>query len=196
LREIDREDARASQIIQQRAMLQKRDPQFRRLDLNEVMRESVAIVAHETHSRVRIDLQLSDTPCVVSGDQILLQQVITNLLVNAMDSMAQMPDAERSVLITTTLTRHVAEVSVQDRGQGIANTVIARVFEPFVTTKGDGMGIGLAIVRGIIEAHRGRIQATNNPDGGATFWFTVQALDSDLGEQSTVDAPPTARAAS
>jgi signal transduction histidine kinase len=132
----------------------------------------------------------------VSGDQTLLQQVITNLLINAMDSMAQMPDAERSVLVKTTTTGHVAEVSVQDRGQGIATTVIARVFEPFVTTKADGMGIGLAIVRGIIEAHRGKIQATNNPDGGATFWFTVPALDSDLVEPSTVDPPPSARAVS
>ena len=196
LREIDREDARASQIIQrQRAMLQKREPELLRVDLNEVVRESTAIVAHEAESRrVRLDLQLSDTPCAVTGDQILLQQVMVNLLVNAMDAMAQTPDAERSVLVKTTMTRHVAEVSVQDRGEGINNAVIARVFDPFVTTKGKGMGIGLAIVRGIVEAHRGTIQATNNPDGGATFWFTLPAVDSEFVEQAIVESPSSARA--
>jgi C4-dicarboxylate-specific signal transduction histidine kinase len=196
LREIDREDTRASQIIQrQRAMLQKRELERCRLDLNHVLRESLGIVAHEAElRRVRLDLQLSDTPCAVIGDQILLQQVIVNLLVNAMDAMAQTPAADRRVVVKATMTRHVAEVSVRDRGEGIAAAVLARLFEPFVTTKAKGLGIGLAIVRGSIEEHGGTIQAANNPDGGATFWFTLPAIDSALVE-ARVQSPPPARAA-
>ena len=98
--------------------------------------------------------------------------------------MAQTPAADRRVLVKATMTRHVAEVSVQDRGEGIADAIMARVFEPFVTTKAKGMGIGLAIVRGIIEEHGGTIQAANNPDGGATFWFTLPAIDSELVEEA------------
>ena len=192
LQEIHRENDRAGQIIQrQRDMLQKREPELRRLDLNNVVRESVAIVTHEAESRrAGLDLQLSATPCVVIGDQILLQQVIVNLLVNAMDAMAQTPDAERRLVVTTTMTRHVAEVSVRDRGEGIAADVFARVFEPFVTTKTKGMGIGLAIVRGIVEAHRGTIQATNNPEGGATFGFTIPSVDDDTMEPAIPARPP------
>ena len=183
LREIDREDTRATQIIQrQRSMLQKRELEKRVLDLNDVVRESLAIVAHEAESRrIRLDLELSETPCTVNGDQILLQQVIVNLVVNAMDAMTDTPPGDRRVLVTTMMTRHVAEVSVQDRGGGMTSGVIEHVFEPFVTTKAKGMGIGLAIVRGIVEAHGGTIQATNNPQGGAVFWFTLPAVDSEDG---------------
>ena len=131
----------------------------------------------------------------MTGDQILLQQVIVNLLVNAMDAMAQTPAADRRVVVKATMTRHVAEVSVRDRGEGIADAVLARVFEPFVTTKAKGLGIGLAIVRGIIEEHGGTIQAVNNPDGGATFWFTLPAIDSELVGEAMVASPPSARAA-
>ncbi len=181
LQEIERENARASQIIdRQRSMLQKRDPAYRRLDLNELVRESAAIVAHEAElRRVRFDLQLSETLLAVTGDQVLLQQVIVNLLVNAMDAMAETSDADRIVLLKTAALRNVAEVSVRDRGEGLADTVIRRLFQPFVTTKADGMGIGLTIVRGIVEAHGGTIQATNNPQGGATFLFTLPLIDSE-----------------
>jgi two-component system sensor kinase FixL len=81
------------------------------------------------------------------------------------------------VIVKTTMTRHVAEVCVEDRGEGIADDVVARLFDPFVTTKPKGMGIGLAIVRGIVEAHGGTVQATNNPGGGDTIWFTLPAVE-------------------
>jgi len=87
--------------------------------------------------------------------------------------MATIPPAGRVVCVRTTTTPVVAEVSVEDRGAGIAPDAFARLFEPFFTTKSKGMGIGLTIARGIVEAHDGTIQACNNPHGGATFRLTL-----------------------
>jgi C4-dicarboxylate-specific signal transduction histidine kinase len=177
LADITREDARASQIIQrQRAMLQKREFALRPLDLNEVVGEALAFIAHEAQTRgVRIEMQRCGDGCAVSGDRILLQQVVINLAVNAMDAMAQTPVSQRCVLVRTQATAGGVEVSVQDRGEGIAPDVAARLFEPFVTTKPNGMGIGLAVVRGIVEAHGGSIHASNGATGGATFLMALPA---------------------
>jgi signal transduction histidine kinase len=195
LDDIAREDARAGQIIRrQRAMLQKKELEQRPLDLNAVVGESLAIVAHDAESRrVRIEARLCGEPCAVTGDQILLQQVMVNLIVNAMDAMGGTPPADRRVVVQTVMTRHVAEVSVQDRGHGIAADVAGRLFDPFVTTKRNGMGIGLAIVRGIVEEHGGTVQARNNADGGATFWFALPSIGSERVEAA---AEPTVGEAS
>ncbi len=111
--------------------------------------------------------------CDVTGDEILLEQVMVNLLINAMDAMALTPVSERRIVVRTAVTRHGAEVSVEDHVAGIAAEVQARLFEPFVTTKPHGIGLGLPIIRGIVEAHGGTIRAANNPNGGARFWFTL-----------------------
>jgi signal transduction histidine kinase len=175
LRDIHREDMRASQIIQrQRAMLRKHEPERRALDLNAVVRESLAIVARDAESRqVRIDADLCSSPCMTTGDQILLQQVVLNLMLNAMDAMAETPAAARRMLVRSTMARSMIEVSVRDCGGGIEPDIAARLFEPFRSTKAAGMGIGLTIVRDIVEAHGGTIEARNNDDGGATFAFRL-----------------------
>jgi len=190
LQDIDREDARASQIIErQRAMLQKREVEQRALDLNDVIRESLAIVAHDAVTRrVRIDAELCPEPCPVTGDAIMLQQVFVNLVVNAMDAMALTPAPQRRIVVQSTMMRQVAEVAVRDRGAGIAPEVLPHLFDPFVTTKSKGMGIGLTIVRGIIEAHGGTIQARNNPEGGATFSFTLPSLAAQARVESVESA--------
>jgi signal transduction histidine kinase len=178
LNDIRSEDMRASRIIQrQRSMLKKHDLEQRAVDLNAVVRETLTIVAHDATTRhVRLEPDLCDVPCVIVGDQILLQQVVLNLVINAMDAMAQTPAGERRVIVRTVKTRAGAEVVVRDYGAGIAPEIGPRLFEPFVTTKTHGMGIGLAIVRGIVETHGGIIEATDNPDGGATFRFTVPTI--------------------
>jgi signal transduction histidine kinase len=179
LGDIRSEDLRASQIIQrQRSMLKKRDFEQRPVDLNVVVRETLAIVGHDAATRdVRLDADLCDAPCAIIGDQILMQQVVLNLVLNAMDAMTQTPAGQRRVVVRTAKTRAGAEVAVRDYGAGIAPEIGARLFEPFVTTKAAGMGIGLAIVRGIVETHGGTIEARENPDGGATFRFTVPTVD-------------------
>jgi signal transduction histidine kinase len=175
LRDIRTEDGRASQIAQRhRAMLQKHEMEKRPIDIHAVVRESLALVAHDAEQRrVQIAAVLPSTSCIVAGDQILLQQVVVNLVLNAMDAMAETPPAQRRVTVRS-VTRHgVVEIEVVDCGPGIAADVMSRLFDPFVTTKATGLGIGLSIARSTIEALGGTIEARNNADGGATFSFTL-----------------------
>ena len=107
------------------------------------------------------------------GDKVQLQQVMLNLLLNAFDAMKDCPPGERQVLIKTGQTAPKVKVSVGDRGIGLARDNIDKIFQPFYTTKREGLGMGLSISRSIIEAHGGRLWAENNPDRGATFYFTL-----------------------
>jgi len=112
----------------------------------------------------------------VSADAVSTQQVLLNLLFNAMDAMRETPATQRIILVTTSNDPpHRVRVSVRDRGHGIAEARIDRIFESFFTTKSDGMGLGLSIARSLVAANEGRIWADNNPDVGATFSFTLPA---------------------
>jgi signal transduction histidine kinase len=119
---------------------------------------------------------LPDTPCVVKGDRILLQQVVVNLVSNALDAMAQTPRMRRRVVIRSQSGANTVTISIRDYGSGLPPEVEPRLFEPYFTTKPDGTGIGLTIVQRIIDAHQGTIEARNNSDGGATFWFNLAYL--------------------
>ena len=127
--------------------------------------------------KVEPTVNLSSEPCVISGDQVLLQQVMVNLVLNAMDAMSNTPPSRRHVTITSEVKPAVIEVSVSDTGTGLPEEVIITLFTPFVTTKSHGLGIGLTIVRTIVEAHGGTIEARNNPEGGVTFTFTLRRSD-------------------
>ena len=105
---------------------------------------------------------------------MLLQQVLVNLVVNAMDAVAETPPARRRVAIRTEVRAADVVVSVRDAGTGLPAHINGAVFTPFVTTKAHGLGIGLTIVRKIVEAHGGTIEAHNNPEGGATFTVTLR----------------------
>lgn len=175
LADIRRIDVRAGDIIQRmRGMLRKHDFQATAIDANDFTRETLAIVAPVAASKgVRLELDLgADLPPIV-GDQIHLQQVLLNLLLNGIDATAAMPPERRSLLVRTEKTGEQVHVSVSDAGHGIPDDALARIFEPFYTTKGEGMGIGLSIARTIVEAHGGSIAARNNPEGGATVWFSL-----------------------
>ena len=124
---------------------------------------------------VQIHVVFTAEAPVVAGDRIQLQQVVLNLLVNAMDAMAECPRDERVVTMETTTIEPdgLASVSVRDAGIGFDPSKHDEIFEPFYTTKAQGMGMGLSISRSIVEAHEGRIWATKNAGPGATFRFTL-----------------------
>jgi signal transduction histidine kinase len=188
LAEIHTESVRATQIIgRHRTMLQSHTVDRKPIDIHAVINESLALIAHDMTVRgVAVDVSLPADPCVVSGDQVLLQQVLVNLVMNAMDAMAEIPPIHRRLTITSGVRAGEVAISVRDRGIGLPTPIDETLFAPFVTTKPNGVGIGLTIVRTIVDTHGGAITAHNNPDGGATFTVrlpltvTASALDRSL----------------
>jgi signal transduction histidine kinase len=176
LSDIEAEGVQAAQIIDRhRTMLQGRQLDTKPIDLHFVIRESIALVAHDMRTRqIEATVNLSSSPCIITGDEVLLQQVMVNLLMNAMDAMAETPPARRRVTVTTEVRTADVDVSVRDAGSGLPAQIDGALFAPFVTTKAQGLGIGLTITQTIVEAHRGTIDARNNPDGGATFTVTLR----------------------
>ncbi len=176
LSDIEREAVQATQIIDRhRTMLKSRQLDQKPIDLHAVIRASLALVAYEMRARqIEATVNLSSSPCIVTGDQVLLQQVLVNLVMNAMDAMADSPPARRRFSISTDVGATDVEVTVRDNGTGLPTQVDGALFRPFVTTKAHGLGIGLTIARTIVDAHRGTIDGHNNPEGGATFTVTLR----------------------
>jgi PAS domain S-box-containing protein len=168
-------------ISRVRTFVRQRELDHRAVDLNEVVSDVLRFVASEArrrgvqlYSRVALDLP------AVRGDAAHLQQVLVNLIVNAMDASSDQPEGERVVRICTqALEGGRVEVSVRDRGRGIEPDALPRLFDPFFTTGKDGVGLGLSVAHTIVIAHRGRIWAENNPDGGATLRVAIPVAESD-----------------
>jgi two-component system sensor kinase FixL len=111
---------------------------------------------------------------LVRGDRVQLQQVLLNLLLNGCEAMAEVALEHRQLVVRTQqVSTYMVEVAVHDSGVGLNKNELEQIFEPFYTTKPTGMGMGLAISRAILETHGGRLWAANNPDRGATFYFTL-----------------------
>ena len=175
LADIQKADIRATEIIERhRTMLKNREFDTNPIDIHTVVRESMTLVASDTTKRqIHVDVDLVPDPCVVIGDRILLQQVVVNLMMNAMDAMADTPPEQRRILVRNVLTKGGVTLSVCDAGTGLPAALNGRLFQPFATTKANGLGIGLTIVQTIVEAHGGRIDAHNNATCGATFAVTL-----------------------
>jgi len=171
LDDIIRSDKRAGAVIDRlRAMLRKGDATLQPVDVNEVTREVIDLAYGELMSRrvtVKDNLMPSIPP--VMGDRVQLQQVVLNLVLNACDAMNNTHTANRQLGLVTTNGGGFVEIVVSDHGPGIPGGQLERVFEPFVTFREEGLGLGLAISRSIMTAHGGFIQAENNAEGGATF---------------------------
>jgi signal transduction histidine kinase len=125
-------------------------------------------------NKVALRTELADRLPVVRGDRVQLQQVVLNLILNAVQAMDEVPDEAREVRITTSESSpDEVRLGVRDTGPGLSPDSFSRLFEPFYTTKPDGMGMGLAICRSIVEAHGGRLSASANTPRGAMFQFSI-----------------------
>jgi signal transduction histidine kinase len=171
-----RDGNRASEVITRlRSLFSKKDPTAEAVNLNEATREVIALSLRELQrSRVILQPEFDDSIPTVTGDRVQLQQVILNLLLNASDAMQNIHDRPRQLLVRTECDDDDSvRLTVQDAGVGFEPQGMDRVFEPFYTTKSDGMGIGLSISRSIIESHHGRLWAAPNEGPGATFSFSI-----------------------
>jgi PAS domain S-box-containing protein len=167
----------ASAVIAKiRALLKGTSPRLRPLDVNDVIREVLALVAKDlVRSGVVVRTALAaDVPRVLS-DRILLQQVMLNLTMNAIDAMSMVTARPRELVIKSTKGSDGVLIQVEDSGAGISCEQVERIFEPFFTTKADGIGLGLSISRSIVEALGGRLWASSAPPHGALFQFTLPA---------------------
>jgi PAS domain S-box-containing protein len=176
LLEIVGDDKRAAEVIRRlRKMVKKEEPVYEPFDINAVIETSLHLVDSESMFQnilIAKDLK-SDIPALY-GDPIQIQQVIINLLINAMDAMKERPEDSRRVFLSTRSDRDKGvAVAVIDSGPGLTTDQIETVFNPFYTTKTEGMGLGLLVCRSIIEAHGGHIRVENCPDGGAMFSFIL-----------------------
>jgi PAS domain S-box-containing protein len=175
-RRIIRDGNRAGEVITRiRALLRKTDAEKARLDINQTIREVVKLTQNEAARKgvtLRMDLA-ADLPPVL-GDRVQLQQVILNLVMNGVEAMASAPARPRELLIRSRpYEPDKALVAVQDSGVGLDGQDLEKIFDAFYTTKPQGMGMGLAISRSIVEDHGGRLWAAPNDGPGATFQFTL-----------------------
>ena len=176
------DDKRAGEIVgRMRAMLRKEEaPALAPFNINEAVLEAMSLVRAGFRSHaVSMQFELYDGLPPVRGDKAQVQQIVINLLLNAQQALQALqgtPHAENIALVVVSTNLDPsghATISVRDNGQRIPAQTLARMFNPFFTTKSDGLGMGLAICRSIVTAHGGKIWAENNPDCGATVSFTL-----------------------
>jgi two-component system sensor kinase FixL len=185
LSDIVSEDKHAGEVIRRLSLwLKKGEVQQQSLCINEVAQDVLKLIRSDlVNQNVTVDVDLAQNLPAVIGDPVQLHQVLLNLVVNACDAMTDCDTPERRLLVRTGMENgngtSAVTVSVTDRGVSIPEEKMEQIFEPFFTTKANGMGLGLSVCRTIIAAHRGKLWATNNPDCGATFHFSVPIGASD-----------------
>jgi signal transduction histidine kinase len=173
------DDQRAGDVIHRvRELLARSEWSPRELDANALVRDVAVLFASDAVLRnVRVEFDLAPGPVLVRGNRVDLEQVLLNVITNAMDAVADSPVPERAVTIATRrATDGNVQMIVRDRGTGLPNGVVDRIFEPFVTTKPTGMGMGLAVARSLVENHGGSIRAANQAEGGAVFTIEIPAF--------------------
>ncbi len=171
LQDIIADGKRAGEIIRHtRTLLKKDKVPFASHDFNALVRQVVQLVGNDAQLRgVTLTPQLLGTPLPIRGDGVQLQQVVLNLIINALDAVGPCPPQERQVWVRTQRTEGRVEVVVEDTGVGLSPEARKRLFEPFFTTKPAGLGMGLSISRSILEVHQGRLHAEPRPGRGTLF---------------------------
>jgi PAS domain S-box-containing protein len=174
---IVKESTRAGEVVARvRALFRKDSPHREMVDLNRLVRELIGLLRDEAiRRRVSIKLHLAEEIPLIAMDRVLVQQVLLNLSANAMDAMSEAAPPRELVIRSEKHGEDGLLVAVEDSGSGIAPEIAGRIFEPFFSTKPHGIGMGLAICRGIVEAHDGRLWSTKANNGGAVFLFTLRA---------------------
>ena len=195
LSDIRRDDIRASEVIRRlRALLEKHEVEHQLLDLNEVLAEAAKIVdADATRRGVTFLITLARTPVVIMGDPIQIQQVLINLVINAMDAVEGLPVHRKVVLAKIDVFEKNLELTVSDRGRGISAEDLPKIFNSFFTTKRRGIGLGLSIVQSLVDVHGGRVWAENGPNGGAVFRVALPGLTSKRGDDASYTTDPRCR---
>jgi signal transduction histidine kinase len=175
LAQIVEDGVRAAEVINRiRALMKKAPPRKDHLEINGVIGEIIELTRGETAKYgVSVLTELADTLPAVEADRVQLQQVLLNLIVNAIDAMRANKESKELLIRTREAEPSSVLVAVQDSGPGLEPSMLEGVFESFYTTKPTGLGLGLSICRSIIEAHGGRLWASMNPQRGATFQFTL-----------------------
>jgi two-component system sensor kinase FixL len=177
---ISKQNQRCGAILDRLRNFSRRSPAHRlQSDVNHLLRESVELMAHELRREgVRVKWDLADDIPLVLCDRVQVEQVIVNLLANARDALTDQPVTRRQLTVRSRCGSAGVVFEIEDCGRGLAPDVVQRLFEPFVTTKSDGMGIGLSISRTIIRDHGGDIEAAPAPGGGALFRVRLPASPS------------------
>ncbi|HVO01761.1 MAG TPA: ATP-binding protein [Candidatus Cybelea sp.] len=177
LHDIVEDDRRAAAVLARlRRLMRDEPPAFAKLDLNEIAGEVLALVGRDLSEKdIAVTTELGTGLPPVHGDAVQLQQVLLNLIRNASDAMAGSGERPRRLTVATACAGSECRVTVTDTGSGVAEEVQETLFHPFITTKPQGMGLGLAISRSILAAHGGRIWCEADPGGGARFGFALTA---------------------
>jgi signal transduction histidine kinase len=175
LADIRRDDQRASEVIRRlRSMLKKKPFEIRSIDLNDTVREAVGLLTASSNGlRVALKYASTTTELRIRGDPVQLQQVVINLIINARDAISGAHVSKREISVATVRSGDFAQIRVSDTGPGIAKDDLKNVFDPFFSTKPQGLGMGLAIVRTIVAAHQGEILVENQLSGGAVFTIKI-----------------------
>ncbi|MDO8602706.1 MAG: ATP-binding protein [Candidatus Omnitrophota bacterium] len=169
------DDKRATEVIQRlRSLLKKSAPEIKPLDINALINETIMLIATDAAVRSSvIKTELDTNLPLVRGDKIQLQQVLLNLISNSFDALESSQNSREILICTSRKDTDTIIVAVKDSGCGIPAQNMPKLFTHFFTSKPDGLGMGLSISRSIVESHGGRLDAENNPDRGATFYFTL-----------------------
>jgi PAS domain S-box-containing protein len=190
LKDIVDEDKRAGEVIHRlRLLLKKGEVQHQPLDVNEVVADVLRLINSELmNHETSVSIELAAELPSISGDRVQLQQVLLNLILNGCDAMNGVDPPDRQLVVRTESASgngNGVRVSVSDCGCGIPSERMEHIFEPFYTTKTNGMGLGLAVCRTIVLAHSGLLSAMNNPAGrGATFYLTLPAAAHNGGQRN------------
>ncbi|MDM0011681.1 ATP-binding protein [Variovorax sp. J22P168] len=181
LADIRRDDLRASDVIARlRSLLARHAVARQPIELNEAIAQGCALLDAEARRRaIELAVRPGPSPLPIVGDQIQIQQVLINLVLNAMDAVGELPESRRTIVVSTDRHPDHVTLSVSDRGHGIAPEHLPRLFDSFFSTKSRGMGLGLSISRSIVEAHAGRLRVESTPGKGTVFHVDLPSLRPD-----------------